>query len=223
MKEVKVFPSILSANFFNLSKEIELLKQAKANGLHVDIMDGHFVNNISFGVPVVESLKGCGLLLDVHLMIANPLKFVESFVKAGANFLTFHVECFKNFDALTNCVVKTKNLGCKVGLAIKPSTLVRKIEPFLLDEKLKSFVDLVVIMTVEPGFGGQTFMENMLSKVKQTRALNSKLHVAVDGGVNFKNARLAVDAGADWLVAGSAVFGAKNYGQAVQSLKFGKV
>lgn len=217
MKEVFVYPSILSADFANLSNEVRLLKEAGVDGLHVDVMDGHFVKNISFGVPIVESLKGCGLVLDVHLMMTNPLSFLESFARAGANFLTFHVECF---DSLKECVLKAKSLGCGVGLAIKPFTSVCAVEPFLTNSEFANLIDLIVIMTVEPGFGGQTFMESMLFKVEQIKKLNSSVHVAVDGGVNFKNARLAVLAGADWLIAGSVVFSSKSYKTAVKKLKF---
>lgn len=217
MKEVLVCPSILSADFANLSEEVGRLKESGVYGLHVDIMDGHFVKNISFGVPVVESLKGCGLVLDIHLMVTSPLKFLESFASAGANFLTFHVECF---DSLQECVLKAKNLGCGVGLALKPFTDVRAVEPFLVDSKWANLVDLILIMTVEPGFAGQKFKEDMLPKVNKVRNLNSFVHVAVDGGVNLKNAKLAVDAGADWLVAGSAIFGSENYKEAVHGLRF---
>ena len=218
MKKIYIYPSILSADFANLGKEVKLLKEAGASGLHVDIMDGHFVKNISLGVPVVESLQGCGLVLDVHLMLTNPLNFIEIFAKAGANSLTFHVECFDNLE---ECILRAKSFGCKVGLAIKPFTSVDAVEPFLTKPKFASLVDLIVVMTVEPGFAGQVFKESMLLKVEQIRNLSSSVHIAVDGGVNFKNAGRVVAAGADWLVAGSTIFNSSSYAVALQKLKFG--
>lgn len=218
MKEVLVCPSILSANLSNLAGEACSLKEAGAYGLHVDIMDGHFVNNISFGVPVVESLKGFGLFLDIHLMVTNPLNLLESFVKAGANMITLHVECL---DDLKKCVFKIKSLGCGVGLAVKPFTAVCAVEEFLCNDEFSNLIDLILVMTVEPGFAGQIFMKNMLFKIGEVRKLNPFVHIAVDGGVNFKTARLAVEAGADWLVAGSYVFNSRNYKKSIENLKFG--
>lgn len=210
MDEVLVCPSILSADLINLSKEVDLVKKAGAKVLHVDVMDGNFVDNISFGIPVVECLKGCGLFLDVHLMVAAPLKFVQSFVDAGADSLTFHVECN---DDIKECVLSAKKLGCKVGLALSPKTGVDVLRSFLDDD-----VDLFVIMTVEPGFAGQKFVAAMLEKVRILREWGFEGNIAVDGGVNFKTAKLAREAGANWIVAGSAVFGSKNYDEAIKLL-----
>ena len=213
MKDIYICPSILSADLLNLSKEVNLVKKAGAYALHVDVMDGHFVKNISFGVPIVSSLKGCGLPLDVHLMMTNPFNFIESFVCAGADFLTFHVECFDNLKA---CIKKTRNLGCKVGLALKPSTDVGVLVNSLIDWSL---VDLVVVMTVEPGFAGQKFISGVLSKINQIKELNSNFNIAVDGGIDCLTAGLAIRAGANWLIAGSAIFNSLNYENVITGMK----
>ena len=211
MKNINICPSILSANFACLIDDVNRLEEAGVNILHVDVMDGHFVPNISFGVPVLNSLsKACNMFMDVHLMITNPIKYVKSFVDAGADSITFHVECEDNVD---DCIRQIHDLNCKCGVAIKPNTAVDSILPYI------DIIDIILVMTVEPGFGGQQFMPNMLEKVKKIRGLNSEINIQVDGGINSKNAKNAVDAGANWLVAGSAIFEQKDFESAVRRLK----
>lgn len=211
MKDISICPSILSANFACLIDDVNRLEEAGVDILHVDVMDGHFVPNISFGVPVLNSLsKACNMFMDVHLMITNPIKYVKSFVDAGADSVTFHVECEDNVD---DCIRQIHDLNCKCGVAIKPNTAVDSILPYI------DIVDVILVMTVEPGFGGQLFMPNMLEKVRKIRGLNSEINIQVDGGINSKNAKNAVDAGANWLVAGSAIFEQKDFESAVRSLK----
>lgn len=213
MKEIFVSPSILSANLLNLQNEVNLLKQAGANALHIDVMDGHFVKNISFGVPIVANLKKCGLPLDLHLMVTNPFNFIEIFADAGADFLTFHVECSDN---LKLCLKKARSLGCKAGVAVNPKTDISCLSGFLNDESL---LDLVVVMSVEPGFSGQSFIFDVLHKISYVKSLNSSVDIAVDGGVNCKNSKLAVQAGANWLIVGSTIFNSKNYSDVIECLK----
>lgn len=211
MKDISICPSILSADFACLIDDINRLKRAGVNILHVDVMDGHFVPNISFGVPVLSSLSNaCDMFMDVHLMITNPIKYAKSFADAGANSITFHVECD---DDVGDCIRQIHDLNCKCGIAIKPSTDVGSILPYI------NYVDMVLVMTVEPGFGGQSFMVDMLEKVRKIRSLNSEINIQVDGGINSKTAKSAVDAGANYLVAGSAIFGQKDFDKAVNSLK----
>lgn len=211
MKDISICPSILSANFACLIDAVNRLKEAGINILHVDVMDGHFVPNISFGVPVLSSLSSvCDMFMDVHLMITNPIKYIKSFVDAGADSITFHVECDDDID---DCIRQIHALNCKCGIAIKPGTNIDSILPYISD------VDMVLVMTVEPGFGGQSFMPDMLEKVRIIRSLNSEINIQVDGGINAKSARSAIDVGANWLVAGSAIFGQKDFDKAVKSLR----
>lgn len=211
MKDINICPSILSANFACLIDDVNRLEKAGVSVLHVDVMDGHFVPNISFGVPVLSSLsRVCDMFMDVHLMITNPIKYLQSFVGAGANSITFHIECD---DDAGNCIRQIHDLNCRCGIAIKPSTNIDSILPYT------DTVDMILVMTVEPGFGGQSFMPDMLEKVRKIRSLNSEINIQVDGGINSKSASSAVDAGANWLVAGSAIFGQKNFDKAVKSLK----
>lgn len=211
MRDISICPSILSANFACLIDDVNGLEKAGINILHVDVMDGHFVPNISFGVPVLSSLsRVCDMFMDVHLMITNPIKYLKSFADAGADSITFHVECD---DDTSDCIRQIHDLNCKCGIAIKPSTSIDLILPYI------DTVDMVLVMTVEPGFGGQSFMPDMLEKVRKIRKLNAEINIQVDGGINSKNASSAVDAGANWLVAGSAIFGQKDLDKAVKSLK----
>ena len=202
----KIAPSILSADFANLERDIHDLEKHNADWVHVDIMDGIFVPNISIGIPVVAALrKVTDLPLDVHLMIDRPIRYVEEFVKAGADYLTIHIEADQPQNTL-EALDKIHALGCKAGIVLKPKTPAEAAIPYL------DKCDMILIMTVEPGFGGQKFMADMMPKVKKLRemldAVNPSCHLEVDGGVDLKTGVVCKENGADVLVAGSAFFGA---------------
>jgi ribulose-phosphate 3-epimerase len=209
---IKIAPSILSADFSNLTAELQKAKRAGADLIHVDVMDGHFVPNITIGPLVVKYMhKATSLPLDVHLMIENPAKYIDAFVKAGSDMITVHIETV-SLGQLASIAKKLKAKGVKVGISLNPSTPLAKIK------KALNLVDFVLVMSVNPGFSGQAFIPGAINKVRALRAIFKK-DICVDGGINNITAKLVKDAGANILVAGSYVFGAKNIKKAINSLK----
>ncbi len=214
MKRIKLSPSALSCDFAAAGPQIALAKEGGAEYIHLDVMDGVFVPNISFGQPVVKSLSKCtDLVSDVHLMITDPIRYIEDFASAGADIITIHAEATHDVEA---CLKKIRACGKKAGLSIKPKTPVSAILPYL------SLCDLVLVMTVEPGFGGQKFMADMLPKCTELRdyreAHDLDFEISVDGGVSAENARMCVLSGANVLVAGSSVLGKSDIKGAAEEL-----
>ena len=214
MSNVIISPSILSADFANLEKDIKRVENAGADWLHIDVMDGHFVPNITIGVPVTASInKITELPLDVHLMIENPEKYVEPFIKAGADILTFHYEAVENDEKILELIKYIKSFGIKAGMSIKPKTPAQECFKFLPE------LDMLLVMTVEPGFGGQKFMTDCAEKIKLIREQNPDIIIQVDGGINDETGKLCKSYGANSLVAGNYIYKSPNIDFAIKSLK----
>jgi ribulose-phosphate 3-epimerase len=206
MKKIQVSPSILSADFSQLGNEIKRLEEGGADMIHVDVMDGHFVPNLTIGPPVIKALrKQCSIKFDVHLMISPVHKYIEAYADAGADIITIHPEATDNLE---ESISKIKSLNKKVGVSLNPESKLDLITNYF--EK----IDLVLIMSVNPGFGGQKFMPKVLDKVKQLKEIKSKKNmnfdIEIDGGINFDNCQSAIDAGANILVSGTTVFKSNN-------------
>ncbi|WP_294823137.1 ribulose-phosphate 3-epimerase [uncultured Eubacterium sp.] len=206
---LKISPSILASDYANLQSELDRI--STSDMIHIDVMDGHFVPNISIGAPVVAACKKvCNVPFDVHLMISNPLDYAEDFAKAGADIICFHTECDSDTE---QTIDKILSLGKKAALAIKPATPIDEVVKYL------DKISMVLVMTVEPGFGGQSFMESTMPKIEAIRKINPDIDIEVDGGINADTVKIAAKAGANVFVAGSAVFKSENPAETIALLK----
>ena len=206
MKKIQISPSILAADFSQLGNEIKRLEEGGADLIHVDVMDGHFVPNLTIGPPVIKALKkNCSIKFDVHLMISPVHKYIEAYSNAGADIITIHPEATEDLSA---SIAKIKDLGKKVGVSLNPKTKVNVIKNYL------NQIDLVLIMSVNPGFGGQKFMPEVLDKIKELKNIQKEhkidFDIEIDGGINFENSKIAIEAGANILVSGTTIFKSNN-------------
>ncbi len=206
MKKIQISPSILSADFSQLGQEIKRLEEGGADFIHVDVMDGHFVPNLTIGPPVIKALKkNCSIKFDVHLMISPVHKYIEAYSEAGADIITIHPEATED---LLSSITKIKKLNKKAGVSLNPETKVDVIKEYL------DKIDLVLIMSVNPGFGGQKFMPEVLNKIKELKMIQNEkklnFDIEIDGGINFENSKIAIEAGANILVSGTTIFKSNN-------------
>ncbi|MEG3006553.1 MAG: ribulose-phosphate 3-epimerase [Oscillospiraceae bacterium] len=213
---IYISPSMLSCDFSKMGEEALAMVKGGADMLHLDIMDGHFVPNITFGAPVIKCLRPLTkAVFDTHLMISDPDKYIKDFAKAGSDIITFHIESNSDVVETINLI---KSFGIKAGLSVKPNTPIEEVYPYL------DMLDMVLVMTVEPGFGGQSFMENMMDKIIKLKAKCAEINkenllIQVDGGISEKTVAIATSAGANVIVAGSALFSQENYQDAISKLR----